>query len=355
MESKLPEPGGTTDEDVISSLPDDVLLRILSFVPTEDAVCTRALSRRWRHVWLCLPDLAFSDIGKTPTSGLDAVLAHSHDTFTIHIQHPRHKLRANAWLQQAAERVHGKISLRLDDYRPITIEDRQWYWYRFGNVELDLPCGGDARTAAMSFCSFLQDDKVTILRLPAAPAANSSLTELELVNIQLEVGSLSDFLSSCGQLRRLLLDFIWVIDGPDLRISNKLLEDLDLDYISGGVERLEVSCPKLRSLRINRHFAAPDCEMVARFCTPCLEEIYWPYSDTLRKSRVEFLGSMDMVRRLNVGLLTHVHVQTYQSCLGLWLVRSCTGVHRLDVSLWNRTKVGNNLNSGHHICIYCKF
>jgi hypothetical protein len=130
-----------------------------------------------------------------------------------------------------------------------------------------------------------------------------------------------------------------VIDGPDLRISNKLLEDLDLDYISGGVERLEVSCPKLRSLRINRHFAAPDCEMVARFCTPCLEEIYWPFSYSLPKSEVDFLCGMDTVRRLNVGLFTHV--QTYESHLGHWLLRSCTGVHHLDVSLWSDKMVGN--------------
>jgi hypothetical protein len=58
MDSKLLE-RGAADNDIISSLPDDVLLHILSFVPTtEDAVRTRALSRRWRHVWLCLPALA---------------------------------------------------------------------------------------------------------------------------------------------------------------------------------------------------------------------------------------------------------------------------------------------------------
>jgi hypothetical protein len=276
MNSKLLE-RGAADDDIISSLTDDVLLHILSFVPTtEDAVRTRALSRRWRHVWLCLPALAFSDIGKIPTSGLDelinAALAHSHDTLTIRIQHPRHKLHANAWLQQAAERVHGNISLRLDDYRLITTEDRQWHWRGFGNVVLDLPCSDDTRTAAMSFRSFLQDDKMLTLKLPVAPAVNSSLTELELFNIRLDGGGLSDLLSLCGQLRRLLLHVVWGMDGPDLKITSKLLEELDLDYID-GIVRLEVSCPKLRLLRIKRLFQT-DSKLVGSFCTPSLEEIH---------------------------------------------------------------------------------
>jgi hypothetical protein len=97
MNSKILDPGGAADDDVISSLPGDVLLHVLSFVPTtEEAIQTRTLSRRWRHVWLCLPALAFSDIGKTPTTpGLielvDAALAYNHETLTIHIQRPRHK------------------------------------------------------------------------------------------------------------------------------------------------------------------------------------------------------------------------------------------------------------------------
>jgi hypothetical protein len=138
---------------------------------------------------------------------------------------------------------------------------------------LDLPCSGDARTAAMSFDSFImEEDKLLILRLPAAPAVNGSLTELELQNIRLEGGSLSDFVSSCGQLRRLLLHFVRGVDGPDLRISSKLLEELDLDYID-GIVRLEVSCPKLRLLRIKRLFQT-DSKLVGSFCTPSLEEIH---------------------------------------------------------------------------------
>ncbi|CAL4994607.1 unnamed protein product [Urochloa decumbens] len=39
------------DRDYISTLPDDALEHILSFVPAQDAVRTCVLARRWRHVW----------------------------------------------------------------------------------------------------------------------------------------------------------------------------------------------------------------------------------------------------------------------------------------------------------------
>ncbi|KAI3831359.1 hypothetical protein MKW92_053129 [Papaver armeniacum] len=45
--------------DQISNLPDDVLVRILSFVPTEQAVLTSLLSKRWKFLWTSIPVLDF--------------------------------------------------------------------------------------------------------------------------------------------------------------------------------------------------------------------------------------------------------------------------------------------------------
>jgi hypothetical protein len=38
-------------EDSISALPDDALHHILSFLPSDEAVKTCVLARRWRHLW----------------------------------------------------------------------------------------------------------------------------------------------------------------------------------------------------------------------------------------------------------------------------------------------------------------
>ncbi|KAJ3684193.1 hypothetical protein LUZ61_013357 [Rhynchospora tenuis] len=52
--------------DRISSLPDDVLVHVLSFLNTRDAVRTCVLSKRWRNTWTIVPILNF-DFYEFPT------------------------------------------------------------------------------------------------------------------------------------------------------------------------------------------------------------------------------------------------------------------------------------------------
>ncbi|XP_010448283.1 PREDICTED: F-box/FBD/LRR-repeat protein At4g26340-like [Camelina sativa] len=47
--------------DSISQLSDDLLLRILSCVPTKHVVATSLLSQRWRFLWMLVPQLRFDD------------------------------------------------------------------------------------------------------------------------------------------------------------------------------------------------------------------------------------------------------------------------------------------------------
>ncbi|EYU40795.1 hypothetical protein MIMGU_mgv1a025178mg [Erythranthe guttata] len=55
------EEEGSKSTDIISSLPQEILERILYFLPQEDAVRTSVFSKSWRHVWCTRPNLVFSD------------------------------------------------------------------------------------------------------------------------------------------------------------------------------------------------------------------------------------------------------------------------------------------------------
>ncbi|CAJ2640161.1 unnamed protein product [Trifolium pratense] len=49
-------------ENRISKLPKEILCRILSFLPTKEAVATSILSKRWIRLWISVPNLNFTNI-----------------------------------------------------------------------------------------------------------------------------------------------------------------------------------------------------------------------------------------------------------------------------------------------------
>ncbi|XP_065629915.1 topless-related protein 4 isoform X2 [Quercus suber] len=53
--------------DFFDSLPDSLLIHILSYLPTRDSIITSILSRRWRHLWTLIP-YDFSNSKGLPTA-----------------------------------------------------------------------------------------------------------------------------------------------------------------------------------------------------------------------------------------------------------------------------------------------
>ena len=52
-------------DDEISALPTDLLVHILSIIPTKDAVATSVLSKPWRYIWTLVPSLVCKDTKHT--------------------------------------------------------------------------------------------------------------------------------------------------------------------------------------------------------------------------------------------------------------------------------------------------
>ncbi|XP_056846544.1 F-box/LRR-repeat protein At5g02910-like isoform X2 [Raphanus sativus] len=109
--------------DFISSLPDEVLQHILSYIPTEYAVRTSALSKRWKHVWRETPSLSFHchtwdhhpvSISKTLASFFTApklTSFHIHVTFNPNNSSLTSSSHVNSWIELALSREADKISL----------------------------------------------------------------------------------------------------------------------------------------------------------------------------------------------------------------------------------------------------
>ncbi|XP_057427934.1 F-box/LRR-repeat protein At3g59190-like [Lotus japonicus] len=127
--------------DRVSSLPDEVLCHILSFLPTEDVFVTNLVSKRWRPLWLSVPTL---DLDEIRCSRRDIRLVGSHSSFMEFvdasilrrgIHQPIKTLRlqcrwrcpvfkVNEWLKAAADRKVENLQFYCSanwQYLPCTI------------------------------------------------------------------------------------------------------------------------------------------------------------------------------------------------------------------------------------------
>lgn len=111
--------------DLISSLPNDLLLNILLHLPhTADAARTSVLSRRWRHIWTHLPKLVLcygEDVSaQAQQERVDAALslcaAPAIDRIRIFLDAPVFRVparRISSWLRCASQRSSGSVEIKL--------------------------------------------------------------------------------------------------------------------------------------------------------------------------------------------------------------------------------------------------
>ncbi|KAJ4776890.1 F-box/RNI-like superfamily protein [Rhynchospora pubera] len=81
------------DPDRMSTLPDDLLLHIMSFLGTKEAVKMSFVSKRWMHLWTIMPCLNFDidEFGVTYNNIGDCILTHSKFTNFVEMALSRHK------------------------------------------------------------------------------------------------------------------------------------------------------------------------------------------------------------------------------------------------------------------------
>ncbi|KAF7059992.1 hypothetical protein CFC21_066820 [Triticum aestivum] len=284
--------------DRLGGLPDDVLGRILGFLPTPLAVRATQLSRRWRRLWpahvlalnlsvqdckncgvgVRFPDLCARALARFPMFSIPSISLEFCTRDQIGVG------KAKAWYAEAMERAAGSVSVTV----------------LRGAFPLALP--RFTRAEALSLTLTHRID----LELPAAgedPAHFGRLTELVLATLRLPAGTppLHEFLSSsCPRLRTLRLSC--VRGGEAVRalvLRSDALVALDLNNVD-GMERLDVAAPNLRSLSVRSCFRFPmsgdeDTEVVVS--APRMESICWYRSYPKRLSTPD--GSLARVRRLS--------------------------------------------------------
>ncbi|XP_047052660.1 putative FBD-associated F-box protein At5g56440 isoform X1 [Lolium rigidum] len=199
-------------KDRLSALPDDVLLLILSYLYSREAVQTCVLSPRWRTLWKSAPSL---------------VLNSSHSPNFIN-----NMLRSRDQTPLRYCWINAQDSCFLDEYR----RDAE-HWLRYA-----ISC--KVRNLAFHMLVF------GALPLSAGALASEHLTRLDLYRIKSESFSLD--ISSCQSLKELEVDQS-VINigntGTDFPESLQLLIIKDSKFLPEGI-RSSISAPGLVTLEL---------------------------------------------------------------------------------------------------------
>ncbi|KAL9391290.1 hypothetical protein Peur_015210 [Populus x canadensis] len=213
--------------DVISALPDEIIIHILSFLTPKDAAITSLLSRRWRNLWTFIPNLNFNvnhmahpdpwmrrrDFVRMVSNVLSLHSGQNINKFWICYELDCRSGRyIDKWISFAIERKVENLILDLTEEQEIDV-DTEMYTF---------PCFFFSDEKALSSIKYLRIAGC-ILHLPPYFSSLKSLVELSLTYVMVTENELNKLLSSCLLLERFSVGNVpklvnLKVSGPSLRL-----------------------------------------------------------------------------------------------------------------------------------------
>ncbi|KAH7675536.1 RNI-like protein [Dioscorea alata] len=267
--------GEKNDEDRLSSLPDELCSYILSKLPTDDAMKTNILSKRWKYMWTKVTNLEF-DFGRFPK------LKGRNSAFTQFV--------TGALLfhdKLAIQRFH----LRLDACWTIIPHVHRYINFAVRHFVQELELCIPKTTLDKLPDSLFTSESLKVLKLDLPGNVLKLPTSVTLINLQtLHLESMSfrdnnviwELISSCPKLENLCMNNCSMYRMKILNICSSELQNLSLigcDILPSC--EVKISAPKLKSLRYN-------CPVVLKFS---LEHLC-----TLTKADIDIQGSLYFVK-----------------------------------------------------------
>ncbi|XP_061371761.1 putative F-box/FBD/LRR-repeat protein At1g78760 isoform X1 [Gastrolobium bilobum] len=238
------------NEDRLSDLPDCVLIHLMSFLPTQVAVQTCILSRRWKGLWKRLPTLIlhyrhFSSMTSF-NRFVPKVLSFRDDS--VPLQHLEFNYNG---------RVRPHLLKRVLRYA--LSYDIQQLKLTY-NCDLDLP-------PSLFLCQTLTSLDLTVFhRSQSFPKSLNltALTSLSLYKFTFGHSELVEPFSSCIKLKTLVIHNCAIGDTQILCISNATLVNLDIR--SYQAYKIVLSTPNLCSFAFsgipNKHISASNLSSI---------------------------------------------------------------------------------------------
>ncbi|KAG9439159.1 hypothetical protein H6P81_019324 [Aristolochia fimbriata] len=298
-------------EDGIGKLPEDVLLNILSLLPTREAVRTSLVAQQWRHLWKWVPSLDFDGdfMGKSKNVAefIDRKLRGDSCTlrrFVLHVKNGADwKLEYPdgftphfvTWVETAMKLQTEILNLDVSGLPAFDVYDEIPSNKTIETLKLRLPMTSSLRFSS-GFCR---------------------LTTLELGNVCFPPGKLPpDFFPNCRMLRYLELNAVSLCCSP-LCISSSSLRFLTIANCDLKENEMKVSAPSLVSFKW--HFSdVPKTCVFDRFSALAEAEVFWVEFLTEFLGEVEDNGVMSqMLEGVSAVKTLSLRSSRYKHWLGL--------------------------------------
>ncbi|KAG1326526.1 F-box/FBD/LRR-repeat protein [Cocos nucifera] len=212
---------------MISSLPKDILDKILISLPLKDAIRTSFLSRTWRHAWASMPELLFID-DSIPSTYLNANFLLFVDRVLLLHKGPilKFHLVSSCCCQVAIDR--WMLVLSRNGIQELVLDLGHDEWYKVPST--------------LFFCQELINVELSncIFEPPQMFKGFSLLSTLKLSRTTLTDNGLENLVSSCP-----LLENLWLTDFNGCTHLKIHAPKLKVLMIFGFFEDLHLGTPKL--------------------------------------------------------------------------------------------------------------
>ncbi|GKA96556.1 F-box domain containing protein [Tanacetum coccineum] len=286
--------------DRLSSLPDDLIHKILSLNGLKHAIGMSVLSSRWRYIWTSIPFLDFTPEDFSTSLKFSAYVTNVLSRRNNLIQVFSVKLRfCGEFNHTFVERIMSyafshniqqlNVTCVLDNFvqLPLSLFTSQSLRHLTLTSEL---IDGSLDTFMKSYSL----ETTSTLWLPA-------LTTLYLGNITLCCNDNSrksvDFFSNCPNLKSITLNSVKTMGLCVLDICHPLLSDLTLNNVQGSVYDVNVVAPELKNLTIC-NCSSMDKELKYRICAPDLSSLCYTGYHPLRL----FTNDLSSLEKVDLGV-----------------------------------------------------
>ncbi|KAL9173423.1 hypothetical protein ABFS82_03G113500 [Erythranthe guttata] len=315
-------------KDIISQLPDDILISIIAHMPVKCAVSTSVLSKRWRNLHRCVSDIAFD---------CRYLLGHQIDPYKLHESNLIiESVNRFLWLRSGSKIHSFRLSCCFYKLSIYQFNHCIYSLGRLGVEKLFLRCGCYLGSSDFSFSLDLLSEipslkyfELSLCSLPPSLTKQcNSLQDLCLSYVNVCPGAIECILSKCSRLISFRMGNCksppnLCFRGPHLQLKYLYINDCE------GVKEIEFYASNLVSFE----FANPELVKFIFDHVPQLQSIYL---NVFKENIVPYVGGKLALDLPRLKSLTFVSRGDYfQGSIGYMGTNIFRNLRRLDLSLYN--------------------